>query len=108
MNRIILRDNKKTNFISQINTLKQRFNLKLWMTIKLIYHLRKGKSIIIQSFKNTAWINNRIEYSYFILCNKFNAVLIEEDNVFFRQIDRRDYNLLLDSYPKGITLFIER
>ena len=69
----------------------------------------KHKKVIIQSYKDTAWINHKLEYFNYTLFNYFKQdVEYEYKQVFFSQVNRMTHNLFYESYAKGIKIFVEK
>lgn len=108
MIRIILRD-LKCNPLKAVYILFTALNISMWMALKLVYKIMKGKQVIIQSYKDTDWIAHRMEFHNYCLFDCFELTMeYEIKNMFFQQINRCTYDLVFESYAKGFKIFVEK
>ena len=64
MVRLILENKYETNWFQQFRFLKAELELKLRECIKLFYHIKKGRTILVQPCKDELPLNLKLDVSY--------------------------------------------
>lgn len=108
MIRLTIIDKPEVNWFKQAFFLKKNLNLSLWECIRLLYHLKRDKDVLIQSCKNERVINNRLETQFFVLKECFKTKLDDVPYNFTMFLSPRHYDNIISDYKRGIKVFVTK
>lgn len=108
MVRLILENKYETSWFQQFRFLKTELRLKLRECIKLFYHIKKGKAILVQPCINELHLNTRLDISYYRLKPYFYVEMSETSSMFNSLVDTNHYTCYIVDYYRGYRIYISR
>lgn len=108
MVRLILENKYETSWFQQFRFLKAELELKLRECIKLFYHIKKGRTILIQPCKDELPLNLKLDISYHRLKPYFYVEMSDISSVFNSLVDANHYTCYIVDYYRGYRIYISR